>query len=169
MNDIRSFPCQDVIDIPAAGEITLASFGCRAQAEKRDDIPSVGVEDLLIGRVGWGSDLVFIGTAADVLDVGNHRRSPILQTCVLLTATNVADVGTNSRVDDDVVFARIIIDTQTTKNNKASTTVNLFGQIPQDRVKGRQRESGLADVSPWLVQSYGISEHIELKEQVTHL
>lgn len=155
MDDIRSFSCQNVVHIPAAGEITLASFGCRAQAKKRDNISSVGVEDLLVGRVGWSSDLVFIGTAADVFDVRNHRRSSILQTRVLLAATNVADVGTNARVDDDVVFARIIIDTQTTKDHEASASVNLFGQIPQDRVKGRQRESGLVDVSPWLVQIYG--------------
>lgn len=127
MNDIRSFPCQNVVHIPAAREITLASFGCRAQAEKRDDIPSVGVEDLLIGSVGWGSDLVFIGTAADILDMGNHRRSSILQARVLLAATNVADVGTNACVDDYIVLARIIINAQATKNNKTSASVDLFG------------------------------------------
>lgn len=69
MDQIRSFLRKDIVYIPAAGKIALASLGRRAQAEKGDYVSSISVKHLLISRVRGRADLTFIYSGGDVLDM----------------------------------------------------------------------------------------------------
>ena len=50
---------------------------------------------------------------------------------VLLSASNISYVCTDSCIDDDVLFARVGIYTQTTQNKEASSEVKLLRLLSQ--------------------------------------
>jgi hypothetical protein len=69
MDQIRTLFGQDVINIPAAGNLALAARRSRMQAKKRHDITRVCVEDLLVVCVRRSSNGSLLGGVADILDV----------------------------------------------------------------------------------------------------
>ena len=89
------------------------------------------MEDLFIVRVGGRSDRSLLSGVAQVLDVRKHQRGAICVALVLLSTSNISYVRTDSCIDDDVLFARVGIHTQTTQNKKASPEVKLLRLLSQ--------------------------------------
>lgn len=69
MDQVRTLLGQNVIDIPTARNLALATRSGRLQAEKRDDVSRVSVEDLLVVRVGGSTNGGLLGGVAQVLDM----------------------------------------------------------------------------------------------------
>lgn len=153
MNQIWSLLGEDIVNVPAAGKITLATFGRRAEAEKRNNVSSIRVEDLLIGRVGRCSDFFGFHGVCDVFDVRDHRRLSVLQSRVLLATTDIPDVRRHASIDDDVIFSRVVIDAQSPEDKEASAVMDLLRELPQDGAEGRQWERRLVDVAQRLIES----------------
>lgn len=84
------------------------------------------MEDLLIGRVRGCTDFTSVSRPGNILDVRDHRRRAILQSCVLLATTDASNMGRDAGVNCDVILTGIIIDTQAPENKEATTIVEVF-------------------------------------------
>lgn len=93
------------------------------------------MEDLFIGRIGGRTDLLPLSRAGEILDMRNHGRSAVGQSGILLASADTPDVRGDSGVDDDIVFAGVIIDTQTSENDEATASVDFLRQVSQCRPK----------------------------------
>lgn len=153
MNQIWSLLGEDIVNVPAAGKITLAPFGRRAEAKKRNNVSSIRVEDLLIGRVGRCSNLFGFHGVCDVFDVRDHRRLSVLQSRVLLATTDISDVRRHASIDDDVILSGVIINTQSPEDKEASAVMDLLRELSQDGAEGWQWERRLVNVAQRLIES----------------
>lgn len=96
--------------MPAAGQEALAAFFGLAQGKESNHIASIGVENLLVGRVRRRSNLMRVNLLAEVLDVRENDISWLPVVLVILAATDGGDVRCNAGVDYDVLLASVLID-----------------------------------------------------------
>jgi len=126
VNQIWTLLGQDVVDIPAAGYLALATRNGRVQAKKGHNIARVRMKDLLVICVRRSSDGSLLGGIAQILDVREHQRSAVRMTLVLLASTDVTHISADTCVDNDVLFARVGIHAQATQNEEALAEMKLF-------------------------------------------
>lgn len=123
-----------VVDSPRTSQTASTSLGSCRKRKQRDDIAGVSVEDLFVSRVRRRTNFDFLRIAicskpgSDVFDVShNHVRSLAVQVGVL-SATDGTNVGRNTRVDDDVLLARVTINVQAANDEEAVAGMELLRQ-----------------------------------------
>lgn len=84
------------------------------------------MENLLIGRVRGCTDLLPLSCASEVFDMRYHGRSAVGQSGILLAPADTSDMRRYSSIDNDIVFAGVIIDTQASENDKTATSVDFL-------------------------------------------
>lgn len=129
-----------VVDLPAAGEIALAPRGCFVEGKQGDDIPGIGVEDLLFGCVGRGADISRIHIGRQILDVREHHVRGPAAVLVILAPPDGRDVGRDACVDDDVFLARVLRDRHAPDDFESVTRVDFAGNLAQGPVQVGERE-----------------------------
>ena len=153
VDQIRPRRRQLIIHSPAAGQLALPALRGRAERKQRDDIPRVGVEHLLIGRVGRGADALPVPlVAAEVLDVVQHDVGRLAVELVVLAPAQRRDVRRDAGVDDEVFFPGVLVDGEAAEDLEAVAEVEFPGDGAQFRVQGGQGEGVLADVADGFVE-----------------
>lgn len=79
------------------------------------------MENLLVSRIGWRSDLVRINLLTEILDVCENNISWLSVELMVLAATNGGNVRCNAGIDDDILLAAVVINRNTLDDLEAVT------------------------------------------------
>lgn len=150
-NQVRPRRCQLVVHLPAAGEVALPALRCLSKSEQRNNIPDVGVEDLLLCGVCRGTDLSRVNAGCEIFDMGEHHIGWLTIMLMVLAGADWGDVGGDAGIYDDVLFAGVEMDRYTLDYLEAMAVVDLVRDLPQLSMKIRQRERLLRDVAQGLI------------------
>lgn len=154
LDKIWSRPGQLVIDGPGAGQLAFATLSSCLKTGQCNHVADIRVEDLFVSSVGGCTDLVGIYDGTQIFNVSQHDIGWFAIILVVLTRSDWADVRRNSSVNDDVLFAIMLFEWQTSKNLEAASVVNFVRNLAKIGVQARQREGVLVDKAKRLVQSF---------------
>jgi hypothetical protein len=85
------------------------------------------MENLFVGWVRWCTDLAYVENIAEVEDVCENNISWLAIMIVVLPASNRSYVSWDASIDDDVLFARMLVYGQPTKDFETMAMVYLTG------------------------------------------
>lgn len=125
MDNIRSSTSQLVVDGPAARQVALTTLGSGGQSKKGNDISGISVENLLLSSVGRCANLMRVKNGRQVLDVSENDIGRLVLVLLVLAATDVGDVRCESSIDNDVLFASITLNGDTTDDFESVAIMDL--------------------------------------------
>lgn len=115
------------------------------------------MEDLLVGSVRGAADDTVVLRPGQVFDVAqNHVRFLAVELVVLPPALG-SDVRGDARVDDDVLFAGVLVHSQTADHEESVAVVQLRRQTAQFPVQVRKRECLLSEMAQRQTQALTLS------------
>ena len=136
-----------VVHPPAAGNPTRATFSGSLESEQADDISCIGVEDLLVSRVGRCPDGLRWCDLREVLDVCEDARVAVLH------PTQLANIRGDAGVDEDNVLAGVGVNGESANDDEAAAGVELAREVLEDGAKGWEGERVTVDATVWNIQA----------------
>lgn len=125
MDQIRPCSSDLIVHPPRARQLARTALLRRLKRKKRHDVARVRVKDLLVGRIRWASNDAVRISAAEIFDVREDDVCRLAVVFVVLTAALGGDVRGNARVDDDVLFPRVLFDLDAADDEEAVAAVQL--------------------------------------------
>lgn len=125
MDQVRPRSGDLIVHPPRARQLTRTTLLGRLKRKERYNVTRICVKDLLVGRVRRTSDDAVRISAAEILDVREDDVCGLAVEFVILTAALGGDMRGDSRVDDDVLFPRVLFDLDAADDEEAVAAVQL--------------------------------------------